>query len=140
MSLFACFGSFLLGTATGAAATYFGTKYTDQRREQEQNRKNKQNSNKVTAIMTDFIKELRGALSNPETSFVRELVLLANNRVVFSPSKKCFILFKDRYQDLDEKIAILENNGYVLNISHDGSSRYKMTESFVGLVVTLGNN
>lgn len=88
------------------------------------------------ALMPEIMNHLRSLLSQPGTDLVREIVVLANSRIVFTPSKKCFIFLGDRYKDLAGKISILEELKYIVSVSKDGADIYKMTEEFVGLILS----
>lgn len=105
-------------------------------REQESIRRKKQKFQKTMALMPEIMNHLRSLLSQPGTDLVREIVVLANSRIVFTPSKKCFIFLGDRYKDLAGKISILEELKYIVSVSKDGADIYKMTEEFVGLILS----
>ena len=128
---------FLLGAITAGAGGYIATKCTDQRRTQEQLDKEKNKFQEVARLMPEIVRDLGSLLSKPGTLLVRKIVVLANSRVVFTPSETCFYLMGDQYKDLAGKISILENTGYIVAISKDGAEIYRMTEEFVKLVVSL---
>lgn len=128
---------FLIGALTGGAGGYIGAKYTDRRREQEHSRKIEQQFKEVVALMPELIGHLKSLLSQSGTSLVREIVVLANRRVVFTPSKKCFLLMADRYTDLAGKISILENSGYIVVVTRENAEIYRLTEEFVKLILAV---
>lgn len=131
----ASLSTFLLVTATGAAGGYFALKHTDLRRKKESSAKIKSDFHKIKGLMAQLISEIKGDLSNPEFCVVREFVILPNERVIFSKSQKRFVYFEDLHDDLQNKITMLENHGYIIDITPGNTPIYLMTEEFVKLVL-----
>lgn len=126
--------SFLFGTATGAAGSYFATKYTDKRREKEGEKKVKSTFQKVQEIMPDLIQEMKTDFSNPELTTIRELAILPNKRVIFNSGQRRFVYYEDQHNDLKGKVAILENHNFVYDMTPGNTPIYRITEEFWDLV------
>lgn len=127
--------AFILGVATGAAGHYFGSKYTDHRRNKENESKEKQRFLKVKEMMPELMKGITDNLTNPTYRTIREFVVLPNNRVIFTSSKNRFVFYENEYQNLQEKIDILDSYGYILNITTGNTTIYRFEEYFVELVL-----
>ncbi|HOT72166.1 MAG TPA: hypothetical protein PLX18_00075 [Anaerohalosphaeraceae bacterium] len=127
--------SFLLGSAIGATGKYFADKYTDKRRYQESHNQAIKQFKIVKESMPKLIEEMKGDLSKEENKFIRNFFILAK-RAIPNTSSKCFFYVFEDHEDLQGKINILENYGYVIDItpSNVKIKKYRMTEEFVELI------
>jgi len=129
------FLTFLLGTATGSAGSYFASKYTDKRREKETTRKALTTLKNVQKIMPNLIQEMKEDFNNPELISVREFVVLPNDRVTFnSGGQRRFVYFEDKHEDLRGKISILENHYFIQDVTPGNAPIYRISEEFWELV------
>jgi hypothetical protein len=126
--------TFLAGTATGAAGSYYASKFTDQRRKQEAKSETNKEFRETCALMKKLIAEMKADLDRPNDSTVREFAILANERIRFNSSKKRFRYHEDVHEDLCGKVGILESRGYVIDVSTSSVPICKMTQDFVALV------
>jgi hypothetical protein len=126
--------SFLLGTATGAAGSYFATKYTDKRREKEKRKKLKRTFKKVQDIMPELVKEMKEDFNDPKSISIRELAILPNDKVLFNSRQPRFIYYEEQHSDLRGKVSILENYNFVYDVTPENTPIYRITEEFWGLV------
>ncbi len=129
------FITFLIGVATGAAGNYFAAKYTDKRRDKEDSNKLVKSFNRAKDQMPDLIKEMKEDFSNQENSSIRELVIVPNKRVMFNSQQPRFIYYEDEYQNLKGKISVLENLGFVVDVSVSDAPIFRITEEFWDLVL-----
>lgn len=126
--------SFLLGSVTGAAGSYFATKYTDKRRDKEVIKKLKNTFNEVREIMPDLIKEMKDDFNDPKSISVREFAILSNDRVIFNSGQSRYAYYEEQHTDLKGKISILENHNFVYDITPGKTPIYRITEEFWNLV------
>lgn len=126
--------SFLSGIIIGATGSYFGNKYTDRRREQEAKSKEKQQFLEVVGMMPDLISEMKNDLSKPEQKLIREF-FLTKRAYSLNPGNLSFVYYEDDHPGLHGKIHVLENLGYVTDITPGNAPMYRMTEDFVKLVL-----
>ena len=130
---------FLFGAATGAAGTYFAEKYTDRRRTQESARQAKKEFLEVRKQMSELIAKFKNDLSNQKHKLIREFFVLPNNRVSLGESTKPrFVYYADEHEGLRSKLTILENKGYLIDVTLENTPIFRMTEEFVGLVQEYG--
>ena len=130
---------FLVGVATGAAGKYLGDKYTDRRKLNEAARETKSRFLKAKAQMPELIAEMKADLASEGGRFVREFFVLENRRRCLGGSEKPrFIYYVEEHGDLHGKLSILENLGYLTDVTPGNAPIYRMTEDFVELVRRFG--
>lgn len=127
--------TFLVGVITGAGANYFATKYTDKRHDKEETKKEVENFNKVKNQMPELIAEMKQDFTNEKNLSIREFVLLPSDKVIFNSDQPRFSYFETEHQNLKGKIAILENYGYIIDVTPGNAPIYRMTEEFFDLVL-----
>ncbi len=128
--------TFVLGAFTGAAGKYLADKYTDKRRSKEKETGKRKIFLNLAEKMPDVIKEMQEDLSKPECMVIREFYLLPNDRVLFnSGGERCLFYYEDQHENLTHKIKLLENNGFVEDVTHTNTPKYRMTEEFVDCVI-----
>lgn len=128
--------AFVLGAFTGAAGKYLADKYTDRRRDKERDTSTRKTFVVVAEKMPDLIKEIKEDLLNPECALIREFFILPNDRVGFNSDGGHYIFYyEEQHENLLHKIKLLENYGYVNDITHTNTPKYRMTEEFVNCVI-----
>lgn len=132
-SLVALF-AFLAGIATETARSYFGDMLTDRRRDNEAKSKEKEKFRDVVGQMPDLIDEIKKDLNNPEQSLIREFFLSKKAYSINTGDTPRFIYYSDDHPGLQSKVHILENQGYVRDITPGNAPMYRMTEDFVRLL------
>ena len=125
---------FLLGSAVGATGMYYASKCTDQRRRSEGCKQAKEDFLRIKEKMSEFFAELRQDLR--ESSFVREFFVIPK-RVTFGGSEGFYFLYRyDENNSLLNKMQILENMGYISDVTPTNAPKFRMTEEFVNLVIS----
>ena len=124
--------SFLSGVALGAAGKYFADKYTDQRRKQEQTREESREFREVSLKMPKLIVEMAADVAGPTTPHVRDLVLMPSKGVTYnSDGQEVFLYYEEDHPNLRGQFAILENHGYVADVTSGNVPIYRATEEFI---------
>ena len=129
---------FLIGAATGGAGGYYASKYTDRRRESETDNKVKIEFLATVAKMPNFIDELKKDLT--EHPDVREFFVLQKGAMLGGAN---IPRFRYEYEvssndNLLNKMQILENMGYVIDVTPGNAPIYRMTEEFLELLQKYG--
>ena len=128
--------TFVLGAFTGAAGKYLADKYTDKRRSKEKETGKRKIFLNLSEKMPELIKEMQDDLSKPEWMVIREFYILPNDRVSFnSGGERCLFYYEDQYENLKHKIKLLVNNGFVDDVTHTNTPKYRMIEEFVECVI-----
>jgi hypothetical protein len=129
------FITFLIGAATGAVGNYFASKYTDRRRNKDDANKRVKSFNNAKNQMLDLIKEMKEDFSSHKNDAIRELVILPNKRVIFNGDQPRFSYFEDEHQNLKGKISVLENLGFVVDVTVSNAPIFRIKEELWDLVL-----
>ena len=128
--------TFLLGALTGAAGKYLADSYTDQRRTKELTTQLYKQFVDVSLKMPTLIKEMQDDLKNPDLALIREFYILPNKGVLLKGRGTSLAYYEEEHPDLIHKVNLLENNGFVYDVSSTNNPKYRMTEDFVKLILT----
>ena len=134
VDLVSLLSAFLLGVASGAAGKYFADKYTDQRKDKEARKKIRKKFDSLRKVMPNLLDEMKTDLLGDKTGLVREFVLLPSSGVAFNGSKPRFHYYEDAHNDLRNKISLLLDDGYVVDVSTTGTPIFRMSEQFANLL------
>jgi hypothetical protein len=126
--------AFLGGATAGAAGQYFATKYTEKRQSQEQKKKLRKIFNELNAKMPKLFKEMRNDLLEDKSELVAEFVVLRNRKIPFSSSKKRFYYFEEDHPDLQGKIDLLVDHGFIADVRTGNAPIYRMSHEFIDLL------
>jgi hypothetical protein len=125
---------FLTGAITGAAGKYLADKYTDRRKEKEASAGARQKFRSTEALVPSLMAELRSDVLGGGNELVREFLLVQNERVQFANPKPRFVYYREKYPDLDSMVDILEDAGFVADITTGGIKTYRMSNEFIELL------
>ena len=87
--------------------------------------------------MPDLVSEMRADLSREGSEFIREFFLVSKKWVMNYGRIPRFVYYYEEHDNLDGKIQVLENYGFVIDITTGNAKKYRMTEEFVELLLTL---
>lgn len=122
--------TFLIGAATGAAGTYLADKFTDQRRDKEEQSKAKRLFEETARKMPDLIAEMRMDLSQPEHATFREFFVIDKGISLWA-SPNSLVYEEHNGNDYLNKVRILESCGYVIDVTPHNAPMFRMREHFV---------
>ena len=124
--------AFLIGVAVGAAGQYFADKYTDQRRRQEQSHDEARRFREVARKVSKLIVEMAADATGPNAEHVRDLVLMPSKGAIYnSGGRNVFVYYEEDHPTLRGQFAILENSGYVVDVTPGNAPTFRPTEEFV---------
>ncbi|ELA7005587.1 hypothetical protein RA807_002872 [Vibrio parahaemolyticus] len=120
---------FLVGTATGAAGTYFGNKYTDQRKAKEQKKEIKSFFKSIWNKHEPLLKEMEQDLKNPDFKFHREFFLLSRSWS-FNHAGKFLAYYLEEHEELEQQLKILESHDLIIDVTEYGKNvkKYQFSE------------
>ena len=125
---------FLSGTLTGAAGGYFASKFTDERREKETKAKSAKTFETVRSAMPELIAEMKIDLSKPENATTREFFVIPRHARL-NVHNRVFVYFEEDHADIQGKLSILLNRGYIHDITPGNAPKFRMSEEFVELIL-----
>lgn len=94
---------------------------------------------KVKNMMPEIITQFKTDLSAEDNKLIREFFVLPNNKVLLGGSEKPrLIYYEEEHKGLRNKIDILENEGFLIDVTSGNAPIYRMTEEFVELIIKYG--
>jgi len=88
-------------------------------------------------LMPELLMDMARALKDEKTKLIREFFVLPNQRVMLGGSSKPrLIYFEDDYENLRNKLDILEDYGLIIDVRVGRSPIYRITPEFVRLLLT----
>lgn len=126
---------FVVGVATGAAGSYLGNRLTDRRREREKSTAERKSFTTIQAQMPDLIAEMKADLNREDGQMVREFfVLEKRSHRLGGSSKPRFAYYVEEHPQLHGQLEILENRGYIIDVTPGNTPVFRMTEEFAQFV------
>jgi gas vesicle protein len=134
MDVITFLSGFLIGVATGAAGTYMADKYTDRRRESQAERERRKTFEKVVQQMPKLIAEMKADLTGEGNQAVREFFVIPQGANL-NVRGKMFTYHPEQHENLEGKLATLQNRQYIIDVTPGNAKKYRMSEEFVELVL-----
>jgi hypothetical protein len=122
---------FLVGTATGAAGTYFGNKYTDVRKTKEIKNSAEAFYKKLWNEHGTLLAEMKSDLTNPDYSYHREFFVLSKSWILNS-SGPHLSYYLEEHDSLEQQLKSFEGKGLIVDVNEFGKkvSKYQFTDTF----------
>ncbi len=130
MDLVSAVVGFLIGVATGAAGSYYGTKFTEQRHRKEGEHVLRALCRELDGKMPELFDEIRKDLTLPDNALKREFFLLKRSWT-FKASGPYLCYYYDDHANLDDKIALLEDEGLVTDVTEKNVKKYRLSADLV---------
>jgi hypothetical protein len=92
----------------------------------------------VREQMPALIAQMKEALQTEDGKFVREFFILRSETASVNSSKPRFSFHENEHANLRGQIDVLENHGYLVNVTEGRTPIYGMTEEFVTLLLEYG--
>lgn len=91
---------------------------------------------KAYSLMPKLLQEMRNDVVSDKTRLVRELIILPSNGVMFNSSKHRFSYYENEHDDLINQIDLLEEYGFLIDVTPGNTPIYRMKEEFVDLLAS----
>jgi hypothetical protein len=88
--------------------------------------------------MPVLIAEMKKGLEGDEGKFVREFFVMSKRHTLGGSEKPRFVFYEEDHDNLRGKIDILENQGFLTDVTPGNTPIYRMSEEFVRLVLEHG--
>lgn len=89
----------------------------------------------LQGLMPDLLAEMATDLRGDKTHVVREFVVLPSRRVIFNSAKPRFAYYEEEHEGLRNKIDLLEEHGFVVDVTPEQTPVYRMTDEFEKLLL-----
>jgi hypothetical protein len=127
-----CVG-FLVGAFTAAAGNYLADKYTDRRRDKEELKKAQKSWDQVKKRYPKLLMEMVSDLSNePE---IRCFVVMPRITMVGFITERAFAYYPEEHPLVMSAVGEFIEAGMIKDITVGNLPRYRMSESFVDLIL-----
>lgn len=134
MDFISALTGFLIGTATGAAGTYFADKYTDQRRDKQRAKDERAVWQDIERRFPAVIAEMREDFSAGVNRNVRAFFVMQKGEWLNDTSEECFEYHTDTHADLLVAVNHLLFCGFISELKRGSCPKYRMHEHFVDLL------
>lgn len=128
----------LIGAAAGAIGGYITAKCTDQRRKAEQDKQIIALFKNIKKQMPKLTAEFKSDLSKKDNRYIREFLVLPDKTLLLTLTKPRFKYYENEHKNLKNKIVVLENHGFLTDVTSGTIPIYRMTEDFVSLILKHG--
>ena len=93
---------------------------------------------RVISLMPRLIAEMKKDLTKEENKYIREFFIMSKHHVLnLDPEKRYFVYYFEEHSDLQGKMNILENYGFIKDITSKNVNKYRLTEEFIELILKL---
>ncbi len=131
---------FLVGTATGAAGTYFADKFTDQRREKQAARSEADLWRDLEGRFPAVIAEMRADFTPQENRHVRAFFVKSSRSMLGGTSEPSFEYHTDKHPDLQAAVQKLVAHGFITDITPGSCPMYRIHEKLVDALLKPNNS
>lgn len=122
-------GVLAFGYILGALKPFFADWLTDWRRQHQAEQERGGRFREIREEMPSVLGEMHEDLE--DDPHVREFIVLNRQAIQFGHEKPRFEYYRDEHDDLDGKLTILENHGFIERLPHPSTPMYRMSEEFV---------
>jgi hypothetical protein len=126
----------LVSLAIVAGGIYYADKRNREQRALGMDRVRRNRFKEINNAMPELIREMRADLSYPQNKLVRKFFIVSKE--IEFESKGSLVYYTEDHPDLEAKVEILENGGYITDITPYNVKEYRMSEEFVALVLQTG--
>jgi hypothetical protein len=124
---------FLIGAFTGAAGSYLADKYTDRRRDKEELRKSTKSWDQLRKRYADFISEIVADLNAEK--YIRCFIVKPKGAMVGFLTEPVFDYSPEDHPLIMSAVEEFIERGMIKDITEGNLRRYRMSESFVELLM-----
>mgnify|MGYP000990332422 CR=1 FL=1 len=127
--------TFISGLSVGVLGNYFATRLADKAKNKDAIIKKKKSFEKIEMMMPELIKEMRDDISSEDMKKCKEFIILPTKGTVFNSNEPLFSYFESEHQYLRSNIRVLEENGFVIDITNTNTPRYQFDEDFLSMLL-----
>jgi hypothetical protein len=122
---------FIGGAFTGAAGQYIADRFTDSRRTREATREQDRVWRDIERRFPSVIAEMRADFNGLDGRTVRAFFLKPSNTAMGFTSEPAFEYHTDKHPDVIPAVRMLEQRGYVSDVTPGSTPMYRVDESLV---------
>ncbi len=88
----------------------------------------------VYRLMPELIQAMWKNLSDPQTKLSREFFIISRH-IAFDGGGGILTYYTEDHPDLETKVGILADNGYITDVTQYNVKKYQMSEELVALIL-----
>lgn len=129
--------SFVIGLTTGVLGAFIANQLSEKAKKKDSIKARKKEFKAIVSKMPDLIYEMKEDLSNQEMKGCREFFISSSKSVAFNLRTPAFFYYEDEHENLRSKIRILENSGFVFDITPGNAPKYQFDEELVEMILNM---
>ena len=127
------FLTFLGGLLIGIFGNYISQQLTDKRIRKEAKKAKNQQFEEIKNAMPKLIKEMKVDLSHLKIK--REFFVNPNRSIRLNVPSDTLVYYENDHIALKDNMVLLENKGFITDITPGNAPKYRMSEEFVELIM-----
>ena len=129
------FLTFLGGLLIGIFGNYISQQLTNKRIRKEAKKAKNQQFEEIKNAMPKLIKEMKVDLSKPHLKIKREFYVNPNRSIRLNVPSDTLVYYENEHIALKDNMVLLENKGFITDITPENAPKYRMSEEFVELIM-----
>jgi len=125
----------LSGIIIGVIGNFIATRLTKRSDQRDLKKSRKSKFEELREQMPGLISEMIKDLNDKEMGLCREFVILPSNKVPFNTRKQYYGYFESDHQNLQSKVILLEQAGFIHDITDGNTPKYRFDDDFVKLLL-----
>ena len=127
--------TFLGGLVTGIFSNYIANRWTEKTKLKDLKRNRRKEFRELKNKMPDLFNEIKEDLQNPDFKNCREFFVSPIRGIVVNHSNQVFFYYEDEHKNLMSNIRILEQAGFINDITPGNLPKFQFQEEFVKLIL-----
>jgi hypothetical protein len=129
-------------TSIGQVQEYFRSKFIDEKTNIQsppillEGTEQLSRLEKAYKLMPNLLQEMKNDLLSDKTGLVREFRVLRDEHIMFHSTKHRFVYYENQHEDLLNKIGLLEEFGFIIDITTGNLPIYRMVNEFIDLLIS----
>ncbi len=132
--------TFISGLAVGILGNYYATRLADKAKNKDAIKEKSNLFKQAEMKMPELIKEMRNDICSENMKNCKEFIIQPTRGTVFNSKQPLFTYFESEHPYLQSNIRILEENGFVVDITKTNTPRYQFNEDFIVMLMMKGFN
>jgi hypothetical protein len=131
MDILSLIVGFLVGSATGAAGSYYADKFTDKRRKKDLVREQTKIWYDIEKKFPSVIAEMREDFCSTGGENIRKFCVIGKGVAIGFLSEPCFEYDLSKHPDIQAAVDYLVSTGFVTNVTAGNLPMYRVHESLI---------
>jgi|LSQX01.1.fsa_nt_gb hypothetical protein len=126
--------TFIIGLATGVLSTYTANRLIAKAKQKDKKKEIIKTYKNLKSKMPELINEMKHDIRSQGTKTCREFFVSSNKAFTINTRNPAFMYYENEHEDLLSKLRVLENEGFIIDITPSNAPKYQFTEQFIDLL------